>query len=198
MRTNVYVDGFNLYHGCLQFSLYEWLNLRKLSENMLSGHQVNKIKFFTAKISAWSDPDQPARQMIYWRALRTIENLEIIEGTFYEPEKRWHYLKSAGTFAAVQDGWCESSNSKKGSESAGINRHIVGDERALRKRRSDSILASSLACDLARVIAKRRQRNWRAGHRAAKTNNPSADPFLTAGRQHWRTALLRERPLGSA
>ncbi len=38
----------------------------------------------------------------------------------------------------------------KGTESAGINRHIVGDVRALRKRRSDSILASSLACDLAR------------------------------------------------
>ena len=36
------------------------------------------------------------------------------------------------------------------TESAGINRHIVGDERALRKRRSDSILASSLACGLAR------------------------------------------------
>ena len=34
--------------------------------------------------------------------------------------------------------------------SAGINRHIVGDERALRKRRSESIPASSLACDLAR------------------------------------------------
>jgi hypothetical protein len=32
------------------------------------------------------------------------------------------------------------------TESAGINRHIVGDESALRKRRSDSILASSLAC----------------------------------------------------
>jgi hypothetical protein len=39
---------------------------------------------------------------------------------------------------------------ESGTESAGINRHIVGDERALRKRRSDSILASSLACDLAR------------------------------------------------
>lgn len=87
MRTNVYVDGFNLYHGSLQFSRYKWLNLRKLSENMLSGHEVNRIKFFTAKISARSDPDQPARQMIYWRALRTIENLEIIEGTFYETRK---------------------------------------------------------------------------------------------------------------
>jgi hypothetical protein len=37
-----------------------------------------------------------------------------------------------------------------GTESAGINRYIVGDGRALRKRRSDSIPASSLACDLVR------------------------------------------------
>jgi hypothetical protein len=37
-----------------------------------------------------------------------------------------------------------------GTESAGINRHIVGDEKALRKRRSDSMLASSLACDFVR------------------------------------------------
>jgi hypothetical protein len=43
---------------------------------------------------------------------------------------------------------------RKGTESAGLNRHIVGDERALQKRRSDSILASSLALLLARVIAE--------------------------------------------
>jgi hypothetical protein len=41
-------------------------------------------------------------------------------------------------------------NAKAVTESAGINRHIVGDARALRKRRSDSILASSLACDFVR------------------------------------------------
>jgi hypothetical protein len=42
----------------------------------------------------------------------------------------------------------------QGTESAGLNRHIVGDERALQKRRSDSILASSLALLLARVIVE--------------------------------------------
>jgi hypothetical protein len=36
------------------------------------------------------------------------------------------------------------------SESAGLNRHIVGDARAPQERRSDSILASSLACGSAR------------------------------------------------
>jgi hypothetical protein len=53
---------------------------------------------------------------------------------------------------------------ESGTESAGINRHIVGDARALQKRRSDSILASSLALQSARAVAKRRQRYWRAGH----------------------------------
>jgi hypothetical protein len=40
--------------------------------------------------------------------------------------------------------------------SAGINRHVVGDERALQERRSDSILASSLAPSAVRRRAKRR------------------------------------------
>ena len=34
-----------------------------------------------------------------------------------------------------------------GTESAGLNRHIVGDARALQERRSDSILASSLSLE---------------------------------------------------
>jgi DNA invertase Pin-like site-specific DNA recombinase len=49
-----------------------------------------------------------------------------------------------------------------GTESAGVNRHIVGDERVLQKRRSDSILVSSLVLFLARAtveaVIKERQR----------------------------------------
>jgi hypothetical protein len=45
--------------------------------------QINKIKYFTARVSARpSDPDQPIRQATYWRALQTIPNLSIIEGSF--------------------------------------------------------------------------------------------------------------------
>lgn len=84
MRTFVYIDGFNLYHGCMQFSAYKWLDLKKLSELLLPGHEIARIKFFTARVSARDDPDQPQRQMTYWRALQTISGLEIIEGTFYE------------------------------------------------------------------------------------------------------------------
>lgn len=42
------------------------------------------------------------------------------------------------------------------SKCAGINRHVVGDERALQKRSSDSILTLSLAWCVARRTAKRR------------------------------------------
>ena len=49
-------------------------------------------------------------------------------------------------------------------ESAGINRHVVGDERALQeKESSESILALSLAGDIARCRLKRRQRYRWAG-----------------------------------
>ena len=59
-----------------------------LAEHMLPGHSVEMVKYFTAKVSASiGDPDQPNRQMIYWRALKTLERFEIIEGTFYEHQK---------------------------------------------------------------------------------------------------------------
>jgi len=44
---------------------------------------VNKLRYFSAKVKAvhW-DPSVPTRQEFYWRALRTIPNLEIIKGNF--------------------------------------------------------------------------------------------------------------------
>src|SRR5882757_2268576 len=36
------------------------------------------------------------------------------------------------------------------------------------------------------VIAKRRQRYWRAGQLSSENLQPSADPFLSVGRQHRR------------
>ena len=48
----------------------------------------------------------------------------------------------------------------QGCKCAGINRHVVEDERALQERSSDSILTSSLALfAVARRSAKRRQRH---------------------------------------
>lgn len=79
----VYIDGFNLYYCALKGTPYKWLNHLELVNKLLPKNRVDKIKYFTARISARpGDPDQPTRQQAYLRALQTIPNLEIIEGHF--------------------------------------------------------------------------------------------------------------------
>jgi uncharacterized LabA/DUF88 family protein len=84
MRTYVYVDAFNLYYGCLKNTPYRWLNIAELSRRMLApGNVIHRIKYFTAHVSARpNDPDAPARQQIYLRALRTVPEVEIHLGQF--------------------------------------------------------------------------------------------------------------------
>lgn len=83
----VYVDGFNLYYGAVKGTPYKWLDISKLVQLLLPKNQVFKIKYFTALVSSRPhNPDQPRRQQIYLRALRTIPNLEIILGHFLTHE----------------------------------------------------------------------------------------------------------------
>jgi hypothetical protein len=87
MKTIVYVDGFNLYYGAVKGTPYKWLDIHKLCQLLLPKNQPVKIKYFTALVTARpNDVDQPNRQQIYLRALRTIPNLEIILGHFLEHE----------------------------------------------------------------------------------------------------------------
>ena len=77
MKTNVYVDGFNLYYGCLKHTPYKWLDIAKLCRLILPRDQVNQIKYFTALVSARpGDPDLPMRQLTYLRALATLVTLD--------------------------------------------------------------------------------------------------------------------------
>jgi uncharacterized LabA/DUF88 family protein len=84
MRTIAYVDGFNLYFGALRKTPYRWLNLQRLLELHLQTHnQIVGIKYFTAKLNSRpNDPDAPARQATYLRALATLPNLDITLGHF--------------------------------------------------------------------------------------------------------------------
>ena len=82
-KTYVYIDGFNLYNGVIKSTRYKWLDLYKLCQRLLPNDNIHVIKFFTAALSGRpSDPDQPIRQQIYWRALRTLPQLSIILGQF--------------------------------------------------------------------------------------------------------------------
>ncbi|HEX8197674.1 MAG TPA: NYN domain-containing protein [Pyrinomonadaceae bacterium] len=83
MKINIYVDGFNLYYGAIKGTPFRWLDLLKMSQLLFPIDIINKIKYFSARVSARpTDLDQPIRQSTYWRALQTIPNLEIIEGSF--------------------------------------------------------------------------------------------------------------------
>lgn len=99
-RTRIYIDGYNLYYGCLKGTHLKWLDLVALFENQIipsilvahHGKLVRPvldslaIKLFTAKIheSAAKSSDSVSSQSRYHTALRKLFNgrLTIIEGYY--------------------------------------------------------------------------------------------------------------------
>ena len=89
MRTFVYVDGFNLYNRALFNTPYKWLNLRALSGALLNPeNEILAIKYYTARVSGRRDPDQPARQNAYLRALRSLPEVSVYFGNFLDKQIR--------------------------------------------------------------------------------------------------------------
>lgn len=83
MITNIYVDGFNLYYGCLKGGSNKWLNLEALFDSLLPRNKVQTIHYCTALVEARaSDPDLPVRQAAYLRALATLPRVQVHLGTF--------------------------------------------------------------------------------------------------------------------
>lgn len=85
MRAYIYIDGFNLYYGSLKKTKYKWLDLSQLCKFLFPKDTIGKIKYFTAPVKIRphdTDTDKPNRQQIYLRALKTIPDLEVHEGSF--------------------------------------------------------------------------------------------------------------------
>jgi uncharacterized LabA/DUF88 family protein len=83
VATNVYVDAFNLYYGCLKGTPYRWLDLGALCRRLLPKDEIKRIRYFTATVSAQPDnPHAPQRQQVYLRALETIPGLSIHYGHY--------------------------------------------------------------------------------------------------------------------
>ncbi len=83
LRTNIYVDGFNLYYGALRKTPYRWVNLEALFRFLLPKNTIQEIKYFTALVSARpNDPSQPQRQQLYLRALATLPKVSVHLGHF--------------------------------------------------------------------------------------------------------------------
>ena len=94
METIVYIDGYNLYYGCLKHTDYKWLDIHKLFAASIikiqsPSYNVIKMKYFTAdvkvKFSSHGAQAQSA-QSSYHRALTSLysEEVEIIKGYYSE------------------------------------------------------------------------------------------------------------------
>lgn len=102
MKANVYVDGFNFYYGAVKGTPYKWLDIAAMCRMLLPGDTIRRIKYFTAPVHPRpKDPDQRLRQEAYFRALRTIPNLEIILGTFLTHEVIMPLAGQTGKYARV-------------------------------------------------------------------------------------------------
>jgi hypothetical protein len=94
LRTRVYVDGYNLYYGCLKNTPHKWLDLLTLFANHIIPASAPArsellplgIKFFTAKIleKAAKASDSISSQARYHTALFKMHDgrIQLIEGYY--------------------------------------------------------------------------------------------------------------------
>jgi hypothetical protein len=107
VRTNVYVDGFNFYYGCLKQTPHRWLDIGAMARALLPSHQIHRIRYFTALVSVIpgdGDGQQPIRQQSYIRALETIPGLSVHYGHYLTHPKSMplaHPTATSGKFANV-------------------------------------------------------------------------------------------------
>ena len=52
LKTNIYIDDFNLYYGALREAPYRWLNRETLYHLLLPKNTIEQIKYFTTPVSA--------------------------------------------------------------------------------------------------------------------------------------------------
>jgi len=178
LSTNVYIDGFNLYFCAVKYTSYKWLDLYALSNALFPTKTIRKIKYFSAKVKALKhDPGAPTRQDTYWRALKTIPQLEITKGNFVS----WPKLMPQYPLAYVNNDYSKSPQKvqvekaeEKGSD-VNLAGYLVYDNCI--GEADDSVVISNDS-DLAQVIELVTGRL----HRTVITVNPN------------RTANMRKDP----
>ena len=125
MRTTIYVDGFNLYYGALRGSSWKWLDLLRLFRAILQPHHdIDKVKYFTARVSATpDDPSKPQRQDVYLRALQHYRpEVEVHFGHFLSHKVRAPLANPSGGQRTVEI----SKTEEKGSD-VNLAVHLLND-----------------------------------------------------------------------
>lgn len=122
-RTTIYIDGFNLYYGCLKRTSHKWLDLKALFNSLLdSSHDIQKIKYYTATISS-RDGNEASRfrQKYYLQALeKYIPEIEIYYGHYLTHEITAKVVNPPPNFIKVY------KTEEKGSD-VNLALHVLND-----------------------------------------------------------------------
>jgi hypothetical protein len=97
--SNVYVDGFNLYYGCLRHTAYKWLDLEALCKRLLPAYDIRRIRYFTARVSGRTDPGTPLRS--FEPASSAERGAQAVEPRVRQAHPRW---AAVGQPVPVADG----------------------------------------------------------------------------------------------
>jgi NYN domain-containing protein len=124
-RSIVYVDGFNLYYGCLKDTAERWLDLGALCQRLLRDDaEIVGIKYFAARVKPRpGNPEQAQRQQTYFRALATVPNLTIHYGHFITRTATRRRVKDRRGKPAFVDVWVTE---EKGSD-VNLASHLLID-----------------------------------------------------------------------
>ena len=106
LETVAYIDGLNLYYGAVRNRPdLKWLNPQSMLQRLFPGENITLIRYFSAPVMRdAADPDAPARQAVYFRALATISVLVKHEGRMAVRTKRGALLpkSSPPRIAAIE------------------------------------------------------------------------------------------------
>ncbi|MDA8000804.1 MAG: NYN domain-containing protein [Alphaproteobacteria bacterium] len=89
MKARIYIDGLNLYYGCLKDTPYRWLNCEALCRDLLKEeYEIVWIKYFISSLEGIPNiaRHKPDNQRAYLRALNTLDKCEVILGYFQTEE----------------------------------------------------------------------------------------------------------------
>ena len=77
-----YIDGLNFYYGAVRNRpALKWLNPQAMLQRLFPEENITVIRYFAAPVMLTpGDPDAPARQAVYFRALETIRILQMHHG----------------------------------------------------------------------------------------------------------------------
>ena len=123
MRTFIYIDGFNLYYGCLKNTPYKWLDLMTLSQQLLKPrNDIQEINFYTAIVKPNpNDLQAPQRQDAYLRALKAhIPQMNIHYGHFLR-----HKVRMAN--ANPPPNTCEVFKTEEKGSDVNLAVHLLND-----------------------------------------------------------------------